>query len=466
MQPDNSIVGTNLTELMKKYDRPGPRYTSYPTAPLFSKEYNHEKYKEEIIRTNQPDNTTDLSLYIHIPFCDTLCYFCGCTTVITKNRDRVKEYINYLKKEIDLLSSHISPKRKVVQMHWGGGTPTYLTPSEISDLASYFRSKFSFSKEAEISAEIDPRELSFEHMQALRHNGFNRVSMGVQDYNEDVLAAINRAQGEKITRQAIEWTRTLGFTSLNLDLIYGLPLQTIETFEKTIDHIIDVSPERIAVYNFAYVPWMKPHQKLIKQEDLPSPTEKLKILLMTIKKFTDAGYIYIGMDHFAKANDELTTSQLNKSLHRNFQGYSTKAGCDLFGIGMSSISHFTNNYAQNAKTLTEYYEAIDANNFATEVGYSMSADDELRKHIIMRLMCDLALDIPDVEKKFNIKFSDYFKDAIIKLQSFIEDGLMDKSDNMLKITLQGRLFLRNIAMCFDSYISKVSKEKPVFSRTV
>ena len=466
MQPNNPIVGTHLTELMNKYDRPGPRYTSYPTAPLFSKEYNHDKYKEEIIRTNRPDNTTNLSLYIHIPFCDTLCYFCGCTTVITKNRGRVKEYINYLKKEIDLLSSYISPKRKVVQMHWGGGTPTYLTPPEISDLTSYFRKKFNFSNDAEVSAEIDPRELSFEHMQALRQNGFNRVSMGVQDYNEDVLAAINRAQGEKITRQAIEWTRTLGFTSLNLDLVYGLPLQTIETFEKTIDHIIDVSPERIAVYNFAYVPWMKPHQKLIKQEELPSPAEKLKILLMTIRKFTDAGYVYIGMDHFAKANDELTISQMNKSLHRNFQGYSTKAGCDLLGIGMSSISHFTNNYAQNTKTLTEYYAAIDASNFATEVGYHMSADDELRKHIIMRLMCDLALDIIDVEKKFNIKFNDYFKDAITHLQSFIEDGLMEKSENTLKITLQGRLFLRNIAMCFDAYISKVSKEKQIFSRTV
>jgi len=466
MKSDNAIFGPNLTELMKKYDRPGPRYTSYPTAPLFSKEYGHEKYREEVVKTNHPENTTDLSLYLHIPFCDTLCYFCGCTTIITKNRERVKDYLDYLKREIDLLSSYISQKRKVIQMHWGGGTPTYLTPSEISDIAAYFRQRFKFSDDAEVSVEIDPRELTFEHMQTLRQNGFNRVSMGVQDYNEDVLTAINRAQGEKITRQAIDWSRSLGFTSLNLDLVYGLPLQTIESFEKTIDHIIEVSPERIAVYNFAYVPWMKPHQKLIKPEDLPTTENKLKILLMTIKKFTDAGYVYIGMDHFAKATDELTLSQMNKSLHRNFQGYSTKAGCDLFGIGMSSISHFTNNYAQNSKTLTGYYEAINAGRFATEVGYQMSSDDELRKYIIMRLMCDLVLNTSEVEKKFNIKFNEYFGDVLINLQLFIDDALMEKSDNLLKVTLQGRLFLRNIAMCFDVYLAKVSKEKPVFSRTV
>ena len=466
MKPDDDLTGPNLAELMKKYDRPGSRYTSYPTTPLFSKEFSYKRYKREISKLNHPDNKTDLSLYLHIPFCDTLCYFCGCTTIITQNRERVKEYLDYLKREIDLLSSYIHPNRKVIQMHWGGGTPTYLTPIEISEIASYIKKRFNFTDDAELSVEIDPIDLTLEHLQSLRQNGFNRISMGVQDYSEKVLSAINRNQGEEITRQAIEWSRSLGFVSLNLDLVYGLPLQTLQSFEKTVDHIIKVSPERIAVYNFAYVPWIKPHQKLIKPEDLPTPENKMKILLMTIKKLIDAGYVYIGIDHFAKADDELTISQMNKSLHRNFQGYSTKAGCDLFRLGMSSISHFANNYAQNAKTLTGYYKAIDAGHFATDVGYQMSFDDGLRRHIIMRLMCDLALKISDVEKKFKIVFEEYFKDTIISLQPFIEDKLLQRSGGTLKVTSQGRLFLRNIAMCFDAYLTKIPKKIPVFSRTV
>jgi len=466
MEHDDVLLSKNLTDLMKKYDRPGPRYTSYPTAPMFSGDFDHERNKEEIVRSNSSTNTADLSLYVHIPFCDTLCYFCGCTTIITKSRERVKEYIHYLKGEIDLLASHVAPQRKIAQMHWGGGTPTYLTPAEISDITLYIKKRFNFSNNAEVSVEIDPRDLSFEHLEALKRNGFNRVSMGVQDFTEPVLSAINRHQGEKITQQAIDWSRSLGFSSLNLDLVYGLPLQTVETFQATLEKIIAISPERIAVYNFAYVPWMKPHQKLINLEDLPSPENKLKILVMTIRKLTEAGYEYIGMDHFAKANDELKIAQTNKTLHRNFQGYSTKAGCDLFGLGMSSISHFASNYAQNTKTLPEYYKAIDAGRFATEVGYHMSADDQLRKYVIMRLMCDLELDIENVEKKFNIRFDEYFQDSLNKLQSLIGDGLIAREPGFLKVTMQGRMFLRNIAMCFDMYLAKIAKEKPIFSRTV
>lgn len=462
----DALIGNDLAELMSKYDRPGPRYTSYPTAPLFSKDFGHEAFKEELIQANNSENRADISLYAHIPFCDTLCYFCGCTTVITQNRERIKEYVKYLKREVDLLSSFTAPKRKVVQMHWGGGTPTYLTPSEILDVASHIREKFNFTDDAEISVEIDPRDLTFSHIQTLRQCGFNRISMGVQDFNNDVLTAINRDQGEAITMKAIEQSRSLGFSSINIDLIYGLPLQTIETFDKTLEKIIKIAPERIAVYNFAYVPWMKAHQKLINPEELPTPQNKLKILLMTIKKLTDANYVYIGMDHFAKADDELTIAQKTKTLHRNFQGYSTKAGCDLFGLGMSSISHFTTNYAQNAKLLPDYYRAIDAGQFATEVGYRMSHDEQLRKYIIMRLMCDLILDISDVEEKFRINFGEYFKNSLEKLQPLEENGLIERNESHLHVTTQGRLFLRNIAMCFDAYLSKVSKEKPIFSRTI
>ncbi|MBI5021395.1 MAG: oxygen-independent coproporphyrinogen III oxidase [Ignavibacteriales bacterium] len=466
MNSGSALLGENIFSLMKKYDKAGPRYTSYPTAPMFAADFGPENYREEIVRSNGKNNSTDLSLYFHIPFCDTLCYFCGCTTVISKNRDRIKEYIGYLKREIEMLASEISNTRKVVQMHWGGGTPTYLTPSEISDLTKHIKNRFNFSENAEVSVEMDPRDLSFEHIQALSANGFNRVSMGVQDFNPDVLAAINRDQGEELTRKVIEWTRTLGFKSLNLDLVYGLPLQTVESFESTLDKIIAVSPERIAVYNFAYVPWMKPHQKLINPDDLPSPEIKLELLTMTIKKFTSNGYVYIGMDHFAKENDELTIAQKSKTLQRNFQGYSTNAGCDLFGMGMSSISHFTTNYAQNAKTLTEYYHAIDHNRFATEVGYRMSFDDQLRKYVILRLMCDLTLNFHDVENKFNIKFDEYFSESLPKLNPFIEDNLLERKAGELLVTMQGRLFLRNIAMCFDAYLNNVSKDKPVFSRTI
>ena len=386
--------------------------------------------------------------------------------LVTSNRTRIKEYLDYLKKEIDLLAPLLSPHRKVVQMHWGGGTPTYLEPEEISDLATFIRRHFSFSLDAEVSVEIDPRGLTIDHLKALRGAGFNRVSIGLQDFDPKVQQIVNRIQHEEVTRQTIAWCRSLGFDSINIDLIYGLPLQTVESFEQTLNKIIGLSPNRLAVYNFAYVPWMRPHQKLIHPEDLPSPDAKIKILTMTIEKFTEAGYEYIGMDHFAKPEDELTLSQKNKTLHRNFQGYSTKAGCDLFGFGMSAISHFSTFYAQNSRTLPEYYTAIEGGRFATHVGYRMTADDEIRKLVIMQLMCDLELKKADVEKKFNIDFDDYFESSLANLTSLVEDGLVIDTPDSLTVTTRGRLFLRNIAMCFDAYLPQAQKEKPLFSRTV
>jgi oxygen-independent coproporphyrinogen-3 oxidase len=453
-------------ELLKKYDRPGPRYTSYPPAPAFSKDFGPDDYKDAIIENNRENPTNVLSLYFHIPFCDTLCYFCGCNMLVTHNRATIRKYLDYLKREVEMVCEFLSSGRKVTQLHWGGGTPSYLNPDEIKELGDFINERVEFVDDPEVGVEIDPRGLTYEHMKAFREVGFNRISMGVQDFDPRVQKAVNRIQPEEITRQAIDWARELGFKSINLDLIYGLPFQTVESFEKTLDKVIELSPERLAVFNFAYVPWLKPHQRIIKKEDLPTPDVKLKILKMTIEKLTKAGYVYIGMDHFAKPDDELAIAQREKTLYRNFQGYSTRAGADLYAFGMSAISQFQNIYAQNYKELKDYYLRIDEGKFPTAVGYRMSQDDMIRKHVIMRLMCDMELTKSEVEEKFNIKFDDYFADSIQKLNEFVEDGLVELSGDKIKVSLMGRLVIRNIAMCFDAYIDKMMKEKPIFSRTI
>jgi len=457
-------------EVLRKYDKPGPRYTSYPTAPVFTSEFGPKEFEEEIIRTNQVDGKADLSLYFHLPFCDTLCYFCGCTMIVTHSRQRIKEYIEYLKREIDIACRHIASDRKVTQIHWGGGTPSYLDPDEIRDLAGYINERFRFDTNVEAGVEIDPRGLTFEHMKAFRESGFNRVSMGVQDFNPKVQEAVNRIQSEDITRQAIDWCRQLGFKSINLDLIYGLPFQTVKSFEETIDKILQIAPDRIAIFNFAYVPWLKKHQKLIHPEDLPTPDTKLKILKMTIEKLTDAGYWYIGMDHFSKPDDELAIAQKTKTLYRNFQGYSTKAGCDLYAFGMSAISQFKDIYAQNVKELPAYYKAIDSGRFATHIGYRMTEDDHVRRYTIMHLMCDMELSKSDVESRYlsalGTTFDEYFAEALEKLGEFVAEGLVTKTYDRIIVNSMGRLIVRNIAMCFDAYLEKMMKEKPIFSRTV
>lgn len=451
---------------LKKYDTPGPRYTSYPTAPLFSNTFTSEDYRKEILDTNGSDATSDISLYFHFPFCDTLCYFCGCTMMVTRDRNRIAEYLVYLKKEIDMVAPLLSPHRNVTQIHWGGGTPTHLTPEEILDIGEYIKAKFNVDPEVEMSVEIDPRELTQRHLAMLRHVGFNRMSMGVQDFDERVQKAVNRVQPEELSLQVLKWAEALDFQSINIDLIYGLPFQTVESFEKTVKKVLHFSPERIAAFNYAHVPWLKKHQQLIHPEDLPTPEQKLDILKMTIELLASHNYEYIGMDHFAKPTDELSIAQKEKTLYRNFQGYSTKSGADLYGFGMSSISHFQNIYSQNEKNLPEYYKAIDGGRFATHVGYRMTEDDHIRKHVIMRLMCDLELNIPAVEEKFDISFKEHFESSLVQLQQFVDDGLVELSPEKITIVGAGRLLLRNIAMCFDAYIETMSKTKPVFSRTV
>ncbi len=450
-------------DLIKKYDRPGPRYTSYPTAPHFNESFKAENFIDELIRTNNQDNPPYLSLYYHIPFCDTLCYFCGCNMIITRNRDRIKKYISYVKNEIDLLRTYLKPDRKVIQLHWGGGTPTHLNPDEIEDLIGYINSNFEMLPEAEKGCEIDPRGLTKEHLEALRYGGFNRISMGVQDFNERVQKAVNRIQPEDMTRQVVNWVRELGFQSINLDLIYGLPFQTLETFETTVDKIIDISPDRIAVFNYAHVPWLKKHMGLINPEDLPKPEIKLQILKMTIEKLMSSGYAFIGMDHFAKPEDELAVALREKKLYRNFQGYSTHAGADLYAMGITSISQIGRIYAQNYKKEKEYFEALDNEIFPTERGYYLSDDDLLRREVITKIMCDFEFDYESIENKFNIEFENYFANALEGLKEFAEDNLVVIDNRKITVTPMGRLLIRNIAMNFDKYLEK---ENTKYSRTI
>ena len=452
--------------LLKKYDKPGPRYTSYPTAPLFSPAFTAGDFRNEIVATNDPGASPDLSLYFHFPFCDTLCYFCGCTMLVTRDRKRIEEYNGYLQKEMALVAPLIAPHRRATQLHWGGGTPTHLSPDQIVSIAKAIRSAFHVAPDAETSVEVDPRELDREHLEALREAGFNRMSMGIQDFDHHVQVAVNRVQPAEVSHQVYTWARELGFMSINVDLMYGLPFQTLNSFAQTIRTIVGYDPNRIAVFNYAHVPWLKPHQKLIRTEDLPSPELKLDMLKMTIEMLTESGYEYIGMDHFAKPDDELARARTARTLYRNFQGYSTRAGADLYGFGMSSISHFQNIYAQNTKNLPEYYKALDAGRHATHVGYRMTDDDHVRKYVIMRLMCDLELDFASVERKFGITFGEEFAAALEQLKPLASDGLVELSETGIRIVGPGRLLLRNIAMCFDAYLERLTRERPIFSRTV
>jgi len=449
----------------RKYDKPGPRYTSYPTAPHFNNSFSHENYTDEMIKTNYGENLPDLSLYFHLPYCDTLCYFCGCNMIITRNRERVKEYQRYLKKEMDLLRSCLNTGRRVTQLHWGGGTPTHLNPDEIADLASYINESFNFNETSENSCEIDPRGLTKEHLEALRFNGFNRISMGVQDFNEKVQKAVNRIQPEDITRQACEWIREMKFHSFNLDLMYGLPFQTVDTFANTVDNVIDISPDRIAVFNYAHVPWMKKHMGLIRAEDIPAPEEKLNILKMTGEKLIDAGYVFIGMDHFAKPDDELAIALREKKLYRNFQGYSTNAGADLYAMGITGISQLEHIYTQNYKTEKEYYKALDDEILPVAKGYRLSNDDIIRRYVIMKIMCDFELDIKSVEQKFNVDFKTYFAWGLNNLKEMESDDLVKITGNKIIVNGMGRLLIRNIAINFDGYIER-QEDTAKYSRTV
>lgn len=453
-------------ELLKKYDQPGPRYTSYPTAPYFHEGVGAADFLEHIHRDDQEKSDEGLSFYFHIPFCDTLCYFCGCNMMVTRNREKIAHYLGYLIKEMELMRPHINPKRKIKQLHWGGGTPTHLKPDEIRRLGFAIRDMFGFADDAELSVEIDPRELTKEHMQALRDVGFNRCSMGVQDFNPKIQKAVNRIQPESITRQTVDWARELGFHSVNIDLMYGLPFQTVESFNETLDKVLDIDPDRLAVFNYAHLPQIFKHQRLIKAEWLPRPEQKLEILKLTIEKLTESRYVYIGMDHFAKPDDELTIAMNEGTLYRNFQGYSTHAGLNVLAFGITSISMLSDMYVQNVKKLNDYYERIDRGELPVFRGVVLNKDDILRREVITELMCNFRLKKERIEQKYGIEFDSYFASALQKLIPFQDDGLIELHPDMLKVTTAGRLLIRNIAMQFDAYLERKTDKKPQFSRTV
>ncbi len=449
-------------ELIKKYSVPGPRYTSYPPATQFTDKIDFAALADKVREKNKEGR--DLSLYFHLPFCETLCWFCGCTTVITTDHKVSGKYLDYLAKELAITRPLIDPKRKVSQLHFGGGTPTFLAPDELRRLGKMIHSQFEFARDFEAGVEIDPRRVTKDHILALREIGFNRASMGVQDNNPEVQKAVHRIQPFEETKQTVEWLREAGFSSINIDLIYGLPYQTPATFEKTLDEVLTLQPDRFAVFNYAHVPWMKPAQKILEAKILPTPETKLQVLKMTIEKLTSNGYAYIGMDHFAKETDELATSQREKTLQRNFQGYSTRGGTDIYAFGMSSISQAGDVYWQNLKELPDYYAAIDAGKLPWTRGYVLTKEDEIRRTTIMRLMCDLGLDYAVMSRMLGINFKEHFAREIASLDEMEADGLLVKTPEGITVTDLGRLLIRNIAMRFDEYLPKQSERR--FSKTI
>ncbi len=452
------------SELLHKYVKAGPRYTSYPTAPYFNESFGPVQWEEEL-RASQ-DKGRDISLYAHIPFCDTLCYYCGCNMIATKDYSKAESYLEVLFKEIDRVAALTSPARKVRQLHWGGGTPTYLRPDDMRRLYAYLAGKFTMAADAEIGCEMDPRELTRDHIKALRESGFNRLSLGVQDLNDQVQVAVNRVQPEALIREVYGWIREEGFQSVNFDLMIGLPHQTPASFEKTLDKVIAMGPDRFAVFNYAHVPWMKKHQKLIVEETLPQIDARLELQKLTLEKLTSAGYVYIGMDHFAKPDDEIVKAQQDKTLYRNFQGYTTHKDCDILAFGASAISQTDEVYAQNVKVLSEYRDLVDAGKLPVERGLRITHEDKLRREAITQIMCDLELDKAVFGKAWNIDFDRYFASALEDLKEMQADGLVALESDKVRVTDEGRVFLRNIAMAFDAYLHQQSADKPRYSKTV
>lgn len=449
-------------DLIRKYNVPGPRYTSYPTAPQFSDQIDRERLLADMggtQKTGQP-----LSLYVHLPFCETSCWFCGCTKVITRDRSSADRYLDYLEKEVRLTIPFVEPGREVVQLHFGGGTPTFLTPAQLRRLGRILHGAFHFHPACESGVEVDPRRLTPDHIAALREIGCNRASLGVQDNNPKVQEAINRIQPLEMTAQTVQWLREEGFKSINIDLIYGLPHQTEATFSRTVEEVLELKPDRFALFSYAHVPWIKPAQKIFDMRgNLPNQETKLAILQRATARFTAHGYVYIGMDHFALEKDELALAQRAGTLQRNFQGYSTQAGADIYALGMSAISQSPNSYRQNEKELPAYYAALDEGRLPLARGYILTEDDKIRRETIMRLMCDGRLGFAEMSAKLGIDFAEYFASALAALRPMKEDGLVEITAAEIAVTPAGRFLVRNIAMVFDAYLERKNAR---YSKTV
>ncbi|MFP4260374.1 MAG: oxygen-independent coproporphyrinogen III oxidase [Opitutales bacterium] len=445
--------------LIEKYNRPGPRYTSYPPANHFRELEDPAPLLHSVETGEAP-----LSLYFHLPFCETLCWFCGCHMIPTLDRDRATDYLDLLEKELEQFAAHHRKERPAVQLHFGGGTPNFFGPEQIDRLAGMIDRHFTFTDDAEKSVELDPRRLSPAHVEAFARMGLTRASFGVQDSNPEVQKVIHREQPQEMNVAAMETLRANGFDSVNVDLIYGLPLQTPESFGKTLDQVLELEPDRFAVFNYAHVPWMRPAQKILEKAGLPDARTKLELLKLCIERLTAAGYVYIGMDHFALPDDELVAAQAQGTLQRNFQGYSTRVGVEICGFGISSISQGADGYRQNLKDIESYRAAVAAGRLPVAKGYLLTGEDRLRGDVIMRLMCDLSLNYAAMSEKWGIDFEAHFASALERLREPAEDGLICFSDSGFEVTERGRLFIRNLAMCFDAYLEPAVEGR--YSRTV
>ncbi|MFU2047236.1 oxygen-independent coproporphyrinogen III oxidase [Avibacterium gallinarum] len=446
--------------LIQKYNYSGPRYTSYPTALEFNENYTEQDFQAAAERYP----TRPLSLYVHIPFCHKLCYFCACNKIITRHQHKADIYLDYLEKEIKNRAA-LFRNRKITQVHWGGGTPTYLTEQQSSRLMAMLREHFHFADNAEISIEMDPRKIELETLDHLRKIGFNRISMGVQDFNKAVQKAVNREQDEDFIQALLERARALGFQSTNLDLIYGLPLQNVESFMFTLQKVIELNPDRLSVFNYAHLPSRFAGQAKIKEDQLPAPETKLTILQKTIETLEGAGYRFIGMDHFAKPDDELAIAQQNGVLHRNFQGYTTQEDADLLGLGVSAISLLGDTYAQNQKELKHYYADIEQKGTALHKGFVMSQEDCLRRDVIKQLICNFKLDYAPFEQQYGIDFKTHFAEDLELLAPLAADGLIEIGEKGLQVSPVGHLLIRNICLCFDTY-SRQQARRQQFSRII
>ena len=448
--------------LIRKYDQLGPRYTSYPTADRFTDAFGPAQYASAL-QARVP--AQPLSLYVHLPFCDTLCYYCACNKVNTANHEHSARYIRYLAKEVGMVAALVDPGSPVTQLHWGGGTPTFLSGPEMVALMGLLREHFAFAPDAECSIEIDPRKVDAGTVKLLADLGFNRMSVGVQDFDPDVQRAVNRIQGVAETRAVIDAARAHGFRSLNVDLIYGLPLQNLRGFDATLDEVVDAAPDRIALYSYAHVPHLFKPQRRINEADLPTAETKLALLEHAIGRLTAAGYVYIGMDHFARPDDELAIAQRDGGLHRNFQGYSTQPDCDLVALGISAIGKVGSTYSQNVRTLDEYYSRLDQDLLPCFRGYELSADDLLRREVIQDVMCDFALSFDRIEQRHAIRFDTEFSAELDALKPLADDGLIELTPRSLAVTARGRLLVRTVAMAFDRHLRE-QRERARYSRVI
>jgi oxygen-independent coproporphyrinogen III oxidase len=452
-------------QLIRRFDVNGPRYTSYPTADRFVEAFDAEAYRSWLGRRTIGGIGRALSLYVHIPFCNTICYYCGCNKIITKDHGRSGKYIKYLGRELAMQAEALDGGRDVVQLHWGGGTPTFLSHDEMRRLMELTHKYFRLQANGEYSIEVDPRKVDRETVKVLAELGFNRMSVGVQDFDPSVQVAVNRVQSLDETRVVIESAREFGFKSVSVDLIYGLPKQNVIGFNHTLDEVIKLSPERLSVYNYAHLPGHFKPQRRINEADLPSADARLHILQTAIRRLTDAGYVFIGMDHFAKPEDELSVAQRQGRLHRNFQGYSTHAEADLLAFGVSAISKVGPTYGQNYRTLDEYYDCLDRGVLPVMRGLELSADDLLRRSIIQALMCHFELSLESIEIAHLIDFNAYFASEIADLRAMEEAGLLEIADRWITVLPKGRMLVRAIAMVFDRYL-RSDRERARYSKVI